>query len=47
MRLEPAPDADRAWLRATLDRISDGVRITLASDGTLALAHPTTTAGLP
>lgn len=45
MRLEPAPDEDRAWLRATLDRISDGVRITLASDGTLALAHPTTTSG--
>ncbi|MPY65021.1 CapA family protein [Streptomyces spongiae] len=42
MRLEPAPDADRAWLRATLDRISDGVRIALAPDNTLALAHPPT-----
>ncbi|MEU2280951.1 CapA family protein [Streptomyces sp. NPDC013178] len=42
MRLEPAPDADRAWLRATLDRISDGVRVTLEADGTLALVHPAT-----
>ncbi|WP_189940956.1 CapA family protein [Streptomyces aurantiogriseus] len=42
MRLEPAPDADRAWLRTTLDRISDGVRITIEVDGTLALAHPAT-----
>lgn len=40
MRLEPAPEEDRAWLRATLDRISDGVRITLAPDGTLTLARP-------
>jgi poly-gamma-glutamate synthesis protein (capsule biosynthesis protein) len=40
MRLEPAPDEDRAWLRTVLNRISDGVRITLASDGALASAHP-------
>ncbi|WP_367318944.1 CapA family protein [Streptomyces sp. HUAS ZL42] len=35
MRLEPAPDEDRAWLRATLDRISAGVHITAEPDGTL------------
>ncbi|UUU29166.1 CapA family protein [Streptomyces sp. CA-210063] len=35
MRLEPAPAADRTWLRTTLDRISHGVRITLETDGTL------------
>ncbi|MFF5184347.1 CapA family protein [Streptomyces sp. NPDC000345] len=40
MRLEPAPEADRAWLRVTLDRISHGVRVTEASDGTLTLARP-------
>ncbi|MFF4586154.1 CapA family protein [Streptomyces sp. NPDC001388] len=40
MRLEPAPEADRAWLRVTLDRISHGVRVTAASDGTLTLARP-------
>ncbi|MFJ8109299.1 CapA family protein [Streptomyces sp. NPDC096132] len=40
MRLEPAPDADRVWLRTTLDRISGGVRIAPAPDGSLALAHP-------
>ncbi|MEU3781736.1 CapA family protein [Streptomyces sp900129855] len=45
MRLEPAPDADRAWLRATLDRISVGVRITLDPDGTLALVRPTAPRG--
>ncbi|GAB2886924.1 CapA family protein [Streptomyces deserti] len=39
MRLEPAPDEDRAWLRATLDRISGGVRVVLESDGALALAR--------
>ncbi|MFV0132094.1 CapA family protein [Streptomyces sp. HMX87] len=37
MRLEHAPDADRAWLRATLDRISAGVRVALEPAGTLAL----------
>ncbi len=40
MRLEPATDDDRAWLRATLDRISDGLPITLHSDGTLGLVRP-------
>ncbi|MEV5438480.1 CapA family protein [Streptomyces sp. NPDC052682] len=39
MRLEPAPEEDRAWLRATLDRISRGVRVVARSDGTLALAQ--------
>ncbi|GGW98007.1 CapA family protein [Streptomyces lomondensis] len=37
MRLEPASWADRAWLRATLDRISRGVGVTLEADGSLAL----------
>ncbi|MGW0707400.1 CapA family protein [Streptomyces sp. NPDC002643] len=41
MRLEPAPDEDRAWLRATLDRIGEGTHITLEPDGTLsATPHP-------
>ncbi|MFF4507986.1 CapA family protein [Streptomyces sp. NPDC001401] len=40
MRLEPAPDADRSWLRATLNRISDAVHVTLDPDGTLVLTHP-------
>lgn len=40
MRLEPATDEDRDWLRATLDRISDSVHITLDPDGALALLHP-------
>ncbi|MFF8973438.1 CapA family protein [Streptomyces sp. NPDC014995] len=40
MRLEPAPDGDRAWLRNVLDRISDGAHVALDADGTLALAHP-------
>jgi poly-gamma-glutamate capsule biosynthesis protein CapA/YwtB (metallophosphatase superfamily) len=39
MRLEPAADEDREWLRATLDRISDGVHITVEPDGTLKLVH--------
>lgn len=39
MRLEPAGDEDRAWLRATVDRISHGVRIEAESDGTLSLLH--------
>ncbi|MFI9251028.1 CapA family protein [Streptomyces sp. NPDC053069] len=38
MRLEPAADRDRAWLRATLDRISRGVRIDVDADGVLSLA---------
>ncbi|WP_151477374.1 CapA family protein [Streptomyces albicerus] len=42
MRLEPAPDEDRAWLRATLDRVSDGVHITLEPDGTLSAAPAAT-----
>ncbi|MEV6115211.1 CapA family protein [Streptomyces sp. NPDC052109] len=37
MRLEPAADEDRAWLRATLDRISRGVRIGIDADGMLSL----------
>jgi poly-gamma-glutamate synthesis protein (capsule biosynthesis protein) len=37
MRLEPAPRADRVWLRATLDRISGGVGVRLEEDGTLSL----------
>jgi poly-gamma-glutamate synthesis protein (capsule biosynthesis protein) len=36
MRLEPASDEDRRWLRATLDRVSPGVRVTLTGDGALA-----------
>ncbi|GHB61444.1 hypothetical protein GCM10010377_60450 [Streptomyces viridiviolaceus] len=40
MRLEPAPDEDRAWLRATLARISDGVDVALGPAGTLTLAWP-------
>lgn len=40
MRLEPAPAEDRAWLRATLDRISPGVHVTLGTDGSL-LVRPT------
>ncbi|MFD2687512.1 CapA family protein [Streptomyces phyllanthi] len=42
MRLEPAPAADRAWLRATLDRVSDRARISLSPDGTLTLEHRAT-----
>ncbi|MER6026155.1 CapA family protein [Streptomyces sp. NPDC001851] len=37
MRLEPAADEDRAWLRATLDRISRGVRIGGEADGMLGI----------
>ncbi|MEU1181918.1 CapA family protein [Streptomyces sp. NPDC005820] len=40
MRLEEAPPADRAWLRATLDLISPGVRVAEAPDGTLTVVHP-------
>ncbi|WP_171114822.1 MULTISPECIES: CapA family protein [Streptomyces] len=39
MRLEPAPERDRVWLCTTLDRISAGVHLDLAPDGTLALRH--------
>ncbi|MFI9587865.1 CapA family protein [Streptomyces sp. NPDC052236] len=41
LRLHHAPDEDREWLRATLDRVSRaafGVRVTLAPDGMLAVA---------
>ncbi|WP_189787419.1 CapA family protein [Streptomyces capitiformicae] len=38
IRLEPAPDGDRAWLCTTLDRVSEGARITLEPDGTLTAA---------
>ncbi|MFE2278669.1 CapA family protein [Streptomyces sp. NPDC059454] len=37
MRLEPAADEERTWLRETLDRIS-GVDIALGTDGALTLA---------
>ncbi|MER6736949.1 CapA family protein [Streptomyces puniciscabiei] len=37
MRLEPAEDQDRAWLRATLDRIGHGVRIDMQADGALGV----------
>ncbi|MGV9278664.1 CapA family protein [Streptomyces griseosporeus] len=37
MRLEAAPAADRAWLCGVLDRISDGVRVGPAPDGSLML----------
>jgi len=40
MRLEPATDEDTAWLRATLDRISVGVRVTSGRGGALELVHP-------
>ena len=39
LRLEPAGAEDRDWLRATLDRISDGVRIAAGPDGSLVLGH--------
>ncbi|MEV6833960.1 CapA family protein [Streptomyces sp. NPDC051133] len=37
MRLEPATAADRAWLRATLERISEGAAIGAGPDGMLTL----------
>ncbi|MEU0202474.1 MULTISPECIES: CapA family protein [unclassified Streptomyces] len=37
LRLEPAPPEDRAWLRATLNRISRGVGVALEADGSLTL----------
>lgn len=39
MRLEPAPDEDRAWLRATLARISDGVDVAVDPSGALTLTR--------
>ncbi|MFJ8467337.1 CapA family protein [Streptomyces swartbergensis] len=39
MRLEPAPRADCAWLRTTLDRISGGVGVMLEPDGSLTLTR--------
>ncbi|MGW5128209.1 CapA family protein [Streptomyces sp. NPDC004069] len=47
MRLEPAPEEDRAWLRAALGRISSGVAVTPEPDGTLRVARATTTAQQP
>ncbi|MEU6069623.1 CapA family protein [Streptomyces sp. NPDC047082] len=40
MRLEPASDEDRDWLRETLERISKGVSIAVAADGALTLELP-------
>ncbi|MDQ0994629.1 CapA family protein [Streptomyces sp. V3I7] len=40
MRLEPVPDADRDWLRATLERVSGGVSVGVADDGALTLLTP-------
>ncbi|MER6061319.1 CapA family protein [Streptomyces sp. NPDC001792] len=37
MRLEPAEDRDRAWLRSTLDRICHGLHIAMEADGTLSV----------
>ncbi|MFI9781408.1 CapA family protein [Streptomyces sp. NPDC051956] len=37
MRLECAPEQDRAWLRTTLERISESVDVRLEPDGTLTL----------
>jgi poly-gamma-glutamate capsule biosynthesis protein CapA/YwtB (metallophosphatase superfamily) len=45
MRLEPAADQDRAWLRATLDRISRGVRVGVEAEGMLSLVPSTAVAG--
>ncbi|MFI7407356.1 CapA family protein [Streptomyces sp. NPDC049627] len=45
MRLEHPSAADLGWLHTTLDRISQGVHVTLGADGTLALAGPATRAG--
>lgn len=40
MRLEPASGQDRAWLRAVLDRISGGVEVRQAADGSLVVPAP-------
>ncbi|MDC0766799.1 CapA family protein [Streptomyces sp. HD] len=45
MRLEPAPPEDRAWLHATLDRISYGVRLTLDAEGMVTLPKPARATG--
>ncbi|MFE8947301.1 CapA family protein [Streptomyces sp. NPDC007856] len=37
MRLEPAGEPDRAWLRSTLDRICHGLHIGMEADGTLSV----------
>ncbi|MFI6007472.1 CapA family protein [Streptomyces sp. NPDC051243] len=42
MRLEPAPPEDRAWLQATLDRISYGAHLALDAEGALTLTQHTT-----
>ncbi|MFJ8347709.1 CapA family protein [Streptomyces sp. NPDC094153] len=42
MRLEPATGEERAWLRATLARISTGVVIASEPDGTLGAVSTTT-----
>ncbi|GHE05027.1 CapA family protein [Streptomyces alanosinicus] len=39
MRLETAVEQDRAWLRATLDRIGHGVRVGVRPDGMLGLVR--------
>jgi poly-gamma-glutamate synthesis protein (capsule biosynthesis protein) len=38
MRLDAAPEEDRAWLRATLERVGRGVRVRLSADGTLVVS---------
>ncbi|MBG0850775.1 CapA family protein [Streptomyces spinoverrucosus] len=43
MRLEPATERDRWWLCSVFDRISAGLHVDLAPDGTLALRHATET----
>lgn len=40
MRLEPAPEADRRWLVATLNRLSHGVRVRAEGDGGLSGSLP-------
>ncbi|MGC9540598.1 CapA family protein [Streptomyces sp. UG1] len=44
MRLEHAPAEDRSWLHTTLDRISQGIRLTTGADGTLVGSAPATRA---
>ncbi|MFF9218654.1 CapA family protein [Streptomyces viridosporus] len=45
MRLEPAPHRDASWMRATLDRVSVGVRPVLEPDDTLSLRPPAAETG--
>ena len=45
LRLERAPAEDSGWLRGTLDRISRGVRVTLAPDGALTVVPSETGSG--